>query len=355
MTGRTLSVGLVFVVAASYQVCGGAAKNVGPPSKPLEGHYWDGPFRPTPAFGSYNSIFRKPDGSYEMWNNTIGDGPKDGLVRLTSKNLTEWGPPEVQVPHEIIDDVFDKTGQLSAKRRYTRPSVFFHPADGYFVVAHVCDGYPPRQSSVYPAFITSKTGEKDTWVYHGKLRGEIEEFWPGKKSRWADGRGLFYQPQYPARVDDAEPIQNRFLFFSNQYPGTGCLALLYSGDGKTWKFHRENGKIANLLPVPLREKGIIFPQVIRAGKRGWYAWLSEKWPPVAIWRIHSDDGLHWRLFGKRQPEIVKPPDCSIKTVSAWYDAPNDVLHGYLASWEKIGDVMNYRLYHSTSRKFAPAD
>ena len=231
----------------------------------------------------------------------------------------------------------------------------YGPKDGYFAVAHVCDGYPPRRGSVYPAWLTSPSGKAGTWTYHGRLKGEIEAYLPSKAPRWADGRGLFYQPKFTGKLNDAEPTKNRFLFFSNQYPSSGSLALLYSADAKDWRFYRQDGKIVNLLPESLRGKSMIFPQVIQAGKHGWFAWLSEKWPPKAIWRIHSTDGLTWKLFGDSQPEIVKPPHTTIKTLSAWYDDQADILHGYLSVWEKIGEKKNYRLYHSTTDKFTPGD
>ncbi|MBI2194194.1 MAG: hypothetical protein HYU36_19635 [Planctomycetes bacterium] len=328
-------------------------KQLHPQATPFRGHYWDEEFRPTDAYGSYNTILKMPDGRFELWNNTIGEGPEDGLVRFRGTAPTAWCAPEVIIPHALITDVFDAEGKLSSKRRYTRPFVTYHPRDGYFVVAHVCDGYPPRDGSVYPAWLASRSGEPGCWTYQGRLRGELEEYLPGRNARWADGGGLFYQPEGPEKLDEARPMQNRFLFFSNQYPGQGCLALLISADGQSWKFAREEGQIANLLPKPLQGKSLIFPRVVRAGKRGWFAWLSENWPPTAIWRIHSADGRTWRLFGPHQPEILRPEGSTIKTVSAWYDEDADTLHGFLSVWEQIGETTNYRLYHSTSRQFEP--
>jgi len=342
------SIVAIFLLLTSTSYC--EDKRLGPPAEPLKGRYWDQAFLPTAAYGSYNSFIKRPDGKLELWNNTIGDGPEDGLARFIGTSPTEWGAPEIVVPHNIINDVFDKDGKPSVIRRYTRPSVLYHEKDGYFLVPHVSDGYPPRQGSVYPALIASKTGNPGSWVYHGKLRGEIEEFWPGKNSRWADGRGLFYQPDF-TELNTKEPTKNRFLFFSNQYPGQGCLALLYSADGKEWHFYRSEGNIVNLLPEPLRTRSMIFPHVMRAGKHGWYAWISEKWPPEAIWRIHSMDGMTWKLFGE-QPEVVRPKDVTIKTLCAWYDETADLLHGYVSVWEKVGDDINYRLYHSSSRQFS---
>jgi len=353
LTRRAVVV-LVLLLAAAHGAAA-ADKDVGPPAEAIVSPYWDERFRPTAAYGSYNSIFRKPDGTLEMWNNTVGDGPKDGLVRFRGTDAVTWTDPQTVVPHDLITDVFEKDGAtLAVKRRYTRPSVVFDPTAGYFAIPHVCNDYGPKDGSVYPALLTSADGE--AWTYHGRLKGEIEAFMPPRNPRWADGRGLFYQPGKPGKLDDTDPQNNRFLFFSNQYPGSGCLALLYSADGETWKFYRREGEIANLLPMELRDRTMIFPDVVRAGKHGWYAWISEKWPPISVWRIHSADGLNWELFGSKQPEIVKPDDAMIKCVSAWYDDEADVLHGYLAVWENIDEgTQNYRLYHSLTRRFDRPD
>ena len=319
----------------------------------LNAKNWDEPFAAIPSlYGSYSTLIRRGEKRYEFWNNTIGDGPEDGIVRYVGTSPTEFGEPQVAIPHRIINDVFGADKKLSDKRRYTRPSVVYDPKDGYFVVAHVCDGYPPRDGRVYPALIRSPSGEPGTWTYHGMLKGEIyNEFGPGNPSRWADGRGLLYQPEKPAKLNRESPLDNRFLYFSNQYPGKGCLALLYSSDAKEWYFHRAEGKIVNLLPTELQGKGLIFPHVIRAGKHGWFCWLSEKWPPIAIWRIHSKDGLDWKLFGDNQPEIVKPEDAMIKNLSAWYDPDADVMHGYVGVWMDMGGgTLNYRAHHSVTKQ-----
>lgn len=335
---------------------GAGEKEVRKEQTPVPALHWDGPFKPTPSviYGSYCSILRIRDDRFEIWNNTVEDGPEDGLVRFVGTSPREFGARQIVIKHKIINDVFDAEGKLSAKKRFTRPSIVYHPKDGYFAVVHVCDGYPPRDGRVYPASLTSKTGEPDTWTYQGMLKGEIyEKYGPGKgkTARWADGRALFYQPEKPGQLNKEKPLENRFLFFSNQYPGSGCLALLFSADAKSWHFHQKDDKIVNLLPPDLHSKGMIFPHVVRTAKHGWHAWLSEKWPPIAVWHIHSPDGLSWQLFGK-QPEIVKPEGTMIKNVSAWYDDRADTIHGYLSVWEDIGGgTLNYRLYHSTFSKF----
>lgn len=352
----------VILLAASFNARSSSAepaasgKELHQPQDPLPVQYWENPFQPTNAYGSYNTFFQIADGRLELWNNTIGDSPSDGIVRFMGTSPTEWSKPEVAIPHELITDVYDQEKNLSPKKRFTRPFLALHPKEGYFLVAHVCDGYPPRDGSVYPAWLTSRTGQAGDWKYHGRLRGEIEEFLPEKSARWADGGGLIVQPDLPGVVQDTQPMQNRFIFYSNQYPGVGCLALLYSADGVTWKFFRHEGKILNLLPRELHGKNMIFPRIVQVGKYGWFCWLSENWPPVAIWRLHSMDGLEWHLFGNRQPEmVVQPGQGTIKTFSGWYDSEKDILHGYLAVWEKMGEFTNYRLYHSTTAQFSESD
>ena len=54
---------------------------------------WDAPFEPVPTlYGSYSSFVRKGD-TYEVFNNTIGDGPDDGIVRFTGSSPVEFGQP----------------------------------------------------------------------------------------------------------------------------------------------------------------------------------------------------------------------------------------------------------------------
>lgn len=320
----------------------------------IQARNWDGPFRHVPSLaGSYSTMIRKGRDRFEFWNSTIGGDNEDGIARYVGASPTAFAAPEIAIPNRIIDDVLGPDGKLAEKRRYTRPSLAYDTKDGYFAIAHVSDGYPPRGGRVYPAFLSSKTGEPGTWKYHGMLRGEIyDEFGPDKPARWADGRGLFYQPEKPRKLNRTSPLENRFLFFSNQYPTRGCLALLFSGDGKEWCFYRRDGKIANLLPEALRGKSMIFPHVIRAGPHGWFCWLSEKWEPVAIWRIHSNDGLNWKLYGDHQPEILKPANDRMKNLSAWYDPEHELIHGYIACWtgvDSMGRALVYRNYHSTAR------
>jgi len=352
--GRGIHREVLAVVLAGLVAAVGEVAEPPEGTKEIRAKNWEGPFGYVPSLsGSYSTLIRRGKNRYEFWNSTIGGALDDGIARFVGHSPTEFGKPVIAITNRIISDVEGTDGKLADKRRYTRPCVAYHPRDGYFAIAHVSDGYPPRGGRVYPAFLSSKTGDPEMWTYHGMLKGEIyEQFGPGKPARWADGRGLFYQPRKRAKLYRKNPMKNRFLFFSDQYPGRGCLALLYSADGKEWFFHRQDGKIVNLLPKELQGKSMIFPHVIRAGRHGWFCWLSEAWEPKAIWRIHSKDGLNWELYGDSQPEILKPENDKMKNLSAWYDPEEDVIHGYIACWtgeDEKRRALSYRNYHSTTR------
>jgi len=330
-------------------------KPLGKP-RPIKARNWDQPFTPIKTlWGSYCSFIRVRPDRYEVFNNSVGGGLQDGITRFVGKSLLEYGPSEIVAKHELINDVLGPDGRLSDIRRFTRPFVAYDPRDGYFMIAHVCDGYGPRDGRVYPSFLTSKTGDPGTWTYHGRLKGEVyDQFGPekGKSAQWADGGGLFYQPQCPATLDRENPLQNRFLFFTNRYVDGNGLVLLISADAKEWAFYRKDGKIVNLFPPEIAAIPNCFTYVIRAGRHGWHCWFSEKWPPVAIWHVRSADGLHWEFFRGNRPEIVKPKDRFIKNLNAWYDPETDLLHGFLSVWEQLEDkTENYRKYHSTMKDF----
>jgi len=351
---------LTVVVAAVFAVCTASSevvaqnKDIGEP-RPILARYWDQPFMPggSTLIGSYTSIIRHSPGDFVAFNNSIDGSLDGGLVMWTGKDNHTFDEVGVVFRHELIDDVFGPDGELYAKRRLTRPFIDWHPDAGYVGIVHVCADYGPIDGRVYPAMVTSQTGKAGTWTYHGKLKGEIwDEFGDESgKPRWADGGGFYYQHDKPATLDRAQPLNNRYLFFSNQYAGEGSIALLYSNDGKQWYFHRNDaGKIVNLIPM-FAGRIMIFPHIIRLGDQGWAMFLSEKWPPIAIYRLASRDGLNWEPFGE-QPEIVKPDDLMIKNVNGWYDDETGLLHGYLSVWAKQADgEFNYSKFHSTTRDY----
>jgi hypothetical protein len=300
-------------------------------------------------------------GGLVMW-----EGPARLPATADPAEAQQFRSLGVVFAHRDINDVIIK-GELFAKRRLTRPFITWDRSEGFLGIVHVCADYGPVDGRVYPALVTSKTGAAGTWTYHGKLKGEIWDLFgdAGGRAKWADGGGFFFQPSGPAELDLARPMSNRYLFFSNQYAGPGGMALLVSADGRQWAFHRSRSTsaaaeatagaglpVANLTPM-LAGRTIIFPHVVRLGEHGWTMFVSEAWPPTAVLRLWSPDGLSWHLH--RDPDIAKPADLMIKNVNGWYDAEAGLLHGYLSVWHKQPDgTMNYNKYHAITRQFAPA-
>ena len=327
------------------------------PGHPIRAEHWNGPFNPgtSTLVGSYTSVIRRGPGDFVAFNNSVDGGPEGGLVMWTGKNPTQFTPAGVVFTHKMINDVFGKDGELFPKRRLTRPYISWDAREGFVGIIHVCADYGPVDGRVYPALVRSKTGAAGTWTYHGKLKGEIWDLYGDQSNqpRWADGGGFFYRPEFPAEVNTRQPLANRYVFFSNAYPGPDCMAILYSGDGATWRFHRDDkGEIVNLIPM-LKGKTLIFPHVVQMNDQGWTMFLSELWPPVAIWRLWSPDGLAWNLFGQ-QPEVTKPDDLMIKNLNGWYDPEAKVLHGYLSVWQQQPDgTLNYDKFHAVTEQVRP--
>jgi hypothetical protein len=333
-----------------------AEKELGPPH-PIPAAHWSSDFAPgtSTLVGSYVTVLQRGERDFVAFNNSVDGSLAGGLQMWTGDSPTQFALQGVVFKHEQITDVFGKEGELFAKRRLTRPFIAWHPRDGFVGVIHVCADYGPIDGRVYPALVTSPTGAAGTWTYHGKLKGEIWDLYgdQAKERRWADGGGFLYQPELPAELNPAQPLRHRYVFFSNQYPGDGCMAILYSADGATWRFHRDaEGKIVNLTPM-YAGRGMIFPHVVPMGAEGWTMFLAEKWPPVAIYRLWSPDGLTWQPFGE-QPEVTKPEDLMIKNLNGWYDPVAKRLHGYLSVWEKQPDgTLNYNKYHATTDRLRP--
>jgi hypothetical protein len=325
------------------------------PSIPAE--HWDTPFQPMDGelIGSYTTVIRQEPDRFVALNNTLDGRLDGGLVLWEGRSPTHFAPVGVVLAHAAISDLLDSTGRPHPERRLTRPYIDWHPRDGYVGIVHVVRGYPPPDGMVYPALVRSRTGAPGSWVYHGRLKGEVGDRLgdSGRAPRWTEGGGFFYQADMPASVNPQAPLRNRYVLFSDGYAGPGSMAILYSADGISWQLYREDGRpdgaIANLTPM-LAGKHVLFPHVVRAGRHGWVMFLSEGWPTRAIWRLVSDDGLHWEPFGA-QPELRAPPGTTIKNLNGWYDPGTDTLHGYLSVWPSEPTVeAGFRKYHATTRQ-----
>ncbi|RKY26555.1 MAG: hypothetical protein DRP83_04025 [Planctomycetota bacterium] len=325
------------------------------PPRPVAAKHWEKPFSPDTCtiVGAYMTMVRTGPDKYAAFVNTWGK-LTDGLEMWTGTSLGNFKSDGVVVANSQIDDLPDKkTGKPYPKRCITRPFIDWHPDHGFVGIVHVCRDYMPVDRRVYPALVTSKTGKGGTWKYHGRLKGEIwNEFGDNaKKHVHSDGGGFFYQPDKPAGLNRENPLENRYVFFTSHYSSWGAVNILFSNDGKNWVFYRDaKGKIINLIPA-LAGKGMIFPHVVKLGKNGWSMTLSERWPPVAIWRLWSPDGLNWQLVGQ-QPEIIEPKGLFVKNLSQWYDPKTGLLHGYLTVRSAKPDgSMQSNKYRSQTRVF----
>lgn len=332
-------------------------KILGPP-QPVKAKHWDAPFAPETCsiVGAYMTMVRQDRNKYAAFVNTWGK-LTDGLTMWTGTSPGDFKVDGVVVSSAMIDDLPDKTGKPYPKRGITRPFIDWHCDHGFVGIIHVCRDYIPVDRRVYPALVSSKTGEVGTWKYHGRLKGEIwDEFGDGaKKAIHSDGGAFFFQPDKPAKLNRETPLENRYVFYTSKYSGVGSVNILFSNDGKNWVFYRNKaGKIINLIPF-LAGKGMIFPHIVKLGENGWSMTLSQKWPPVAIWRLWSPDGLKWQLVGE-QPEIIVPDDLFIKNLSLWYDPKTALLHGYLTVRSARPDgSMQSNKYRSQTRMFSAED
>ncbi len=305
---------------------------------------WSEPFKKAEnLYGSYSSCVVR-NNNIEVWNNAKYQTLDGGITVFTGKEWDKFDKGKVVAPNRIINDLFDKDNKPHPSRMFTRPMVCFSKKDNmYYSISHVSKGYPPEKGRVYPAFLTSKTGEKGDWRYHGMLKGEIwDEFGPGKKNIWSSGLGFVINDNLSNKCDHENPVNNRFLFYTDDYSKGGALNLLYSNNGEKWFFARDKKtkKILDLRPAQIKKVNVNFPSVIKT-ENGFHCYLTEGWPPNGIWHLFSKDGLNWKVWNNStEPEI--PRKQHLKNMSLYYDSANKTVHGLLTVCEKS----KYNKYHS---------
>ncbi len=351
-----------FMALACLAAAAAEEKDIGEPA-PIAARHWDGLFEPntTTLVGSYVTVIRQATNQFVAFNNSVDGSLAGGLNLWRGKDHRQFEPAGIVFQHDRIDDVFGPDGALFGKRRLTRPFIDWHPDHGFVGVVHVCADYGPVDGRVYPALVTSSNGAAGSWQYKGKLKGEVWELFGDRSgnARWADGGAFLFQPGKRDKLNRARPLENRYVMYSNQYAGNGTVALLFSADGISWFFYRQGGRpegaIVNLLPEAFAGRSMIFPHIVPMGKHGWTMFLAENWPPTAIYRLWSPDGLSWQELGA-QPEIVKPETLMIKNLNGWFDPDTATLHGYLSVWSKQPDgSLDYNKYHAATRTLKPAD
>ena len=283
------------------------------PGKPARDglRYWKMPFESISQNGAYVSVIQR-GGEYELWRGSLvfrGTNTQGRLAPLFTKatpdekvcivsrgpSIHELADGEPRFDSSLITDVFvpSDPGVLSPERGFTRTSMSWYPDIGYVFYCCVTHGYSPGAVRMLPALYTSKTGEPASWTYHGKMKGETLAL---AKDRviWSDGGSMH-------RLEDG-----RWRAYINGYGQVTAAIESDSLDGE-WSFVRDKkGNIAELLtdfPKTARRGGC-WVHVLRVAKSDWHLWLTDSWPPQAIWHFSSQDGLRWKPYGK-QPELTR--------------------------------------------------
>lgn len=303
-----------------------------PPSSGLR--YWAKPFKRLEYTvrkdgNSYVSVIQPPGGGFEFWANEWGDGDVSERTVFVRRGpaLEQLGEPQVAFDSGLITDVPDMANpeRLAPGRGFTRTTMLLDPQEGYILMTCVCPEYKPGSVPLLPALVVSKTGAPGTWKYLGKLPGEplaeAQKRWETKKTQiWSDGGPIVHLATGGWRI------------YLNGF-GQKLAAVESDTLAGPWMFRREDqGAIRELLPdLPT---GGVWTNVLRLSENDWHLWLTDTYPPQAIWHYRSTDGLTWTRFG-RQPEITRATvgDRPIKCLRTYYDAARDEIVGLLAVWE----------------------
>ena len=287
--------------------------------------YWAEPFKSIGVGGAYvTTIIR--DGQYELWHNTWdeGDISRRQIVVNRGPDVRHLGPAQAAFDASTINDVFEVKAPdtIASGRGYTRPFMYYDNQAGYVLLTCVCPAYIPGSVPLLPALCVSKTGEPGTWIYKGKLKGEpLDE--AAKRLTWSDGGTLM-------RLDDG-----RWRIYLNGF-GQKVAAIESDTLDGPWKFLRDaGGTIRELLPG---DNGGPWVDVLRVRPDEWHLWLTDTWPPQAIWHFWSRDGLTWQLYG-RQPEITRAAvgGHGIKCMRVYLDPDGKTIVGLLSVWSKAED------------------
>ena len=239
------------------------------------------------------------------------------------ESLGDW---ENMFENDLINDVYDmnEKEKLAAGRAFERADIYHDTKEGYVLFGCVCPSYG-WPAPLLPAIMVSKTGEKGTWKYLGKLKGEPAlEYAKGKT--WSDGGSI------------VRSTDGKWRAYLNGF-GTVLAAIECDTLDGEWRFLRNaNGEIREILPDFPKDKGHggCFPQVLKIDEKDWHCWISDKWPPQSIFHFQSDDGLNWKPFGK-QPEITRKAfnGMPIKCLRCFYDSKSKKIIGLLSIWGKL--------------------
>jgi len=317
--------------------------------------YWSHPFKSIGIYGAYVTVIQR-EGALELWRGSILHKGTNTEGRLTPNyytatpsekvcmvsrgpNLDSLGNGEPRFSSAMINDVFlrDTPAKLSPERGFSRTHMAWIPGSGYVFYCCVTRGYRPGQEPLSPALFTSPSGARDSWTYRGKMRGEpLSE--AAKRTVWSDGGSIHH-------LDDG-----RWRAYINGY-GRAASAIESEALTGEWTFLRDSsGAIRELLPdLPQGKHGSgVWIHVLRVAAHEWHLWLTDSWPPQAIWHFSSTDGLDWKPYGL-QPEITRLSvgGHGIKCMRTYLDTDTHEIVGLLSVWTALDDRSPNWVLHRT--------
>ena len=197
----------------------------------------------------------------------------------------------------------------------------------YYAVLHVGDNYPSSTGYI-PAWATSDDGVN--WVYHGKF---VVDGVPTPYI-YSSAANLIVQEDKLQVLDNVYPTNNRYLVWedaSTMVPSKK-LILLYSADGKDWRFHRDpSGDIVDVWPTELSvDSNPMFPTAART-PFGYHLIAADNYPVNYHRHLFFCDGLKWRVLEYQaatyMPNIVNP-----KGTNLVYEPSTGLLHALTSGY-----------------------
>ena len=317
--------------------------------------YWSHPFKSLDVYGAYVTVVQRK-GQQELWRASIRQKRANTQGRLTphyhtaapeervcivsrGPDITALGNGEIRFNSSMIDDVFspDDPAQLSPDRGFSRTHMAYVQNVGYVFYCCVTRGYSPGAVPLLPALFVSPDGKAGNWAYLGKMKGEpLKE--AEKRVIWCDGGSIH-------RLDDG-----RWRAYLNGYGQVAAAVEADRLDGD-WAFVRNGGgHIRELLPDFPRSEGAFgaWIHVLRVGAKEWHLWLTDSWPPQAIWHFSSRNGLDWKPYG-RQPELTRIAvgGHGIKCMRTYLDPETNEIVGLLSVWAPIHNAAPNWVLHLT--------
>lgn len=266
-----------------------SAQALAAPPKPPDEVTWTKHTFIKGVLGSYCPWVITGPNLIRVYTNT--NGTTEGNWFMSSGSITSVGNPILVLPTSQITD------QVPAYIRTT--AVVRGPSGKYYGLLHIGDAYPSNVG-FSPAWAESDDGV--VWTYYGKF--QIDGSYP---PLYSSSAALVVQEEKPYGVwDNANPANHRFLVWEDTYnPGNSPrkLVLVYSADGRTWRFYRDAAnQVVDVWPNEtwVQEDTPVFPTATRyphpSGGHRYHLIAANRWPADYHRHLLSCDGVKWRVL-----------------------------------------------------------